>query len=301
MFKDIETIDPNLLTIASGTGKVAVSNALQGRVFAAFGSGIIHRFLPELAANPDPDNFNNLGGNSLWPGPEGGDFAFNYPPAGEWYVQAGINRVPTETVYSDSSRIVVAKDIELINRKGKMVRLKFRRSVAPLTPEDFPAGKYDVGFTGYHTVDELIPLEDYSIDEVICCAWSLEQFPGAEGITAFGRCRGPAEECINSDFYGDPGERLSFEGNVFRFDLGGEKRIQIGIKADCKPQMIGALDHRRGILAVRFTPERNDGKYINIAESRKCLEGSGILQAVAVICLAKNPPSGSLKKKKHSP
>lgn len=267
MFGKLEKIDPALLTISSGSGKIAVSNLLQGRVFAAFESGIVHRFLEDLAAAPDPDEFNNLGGNSLWPGPEGGDFAFNYPPGGNWYVQPAINRVPTVTVEAGKDKITVAKDIELINRKGKKVRLKFRRTVEALNPGDFPADKYGVSFTGYHSVDELIPLEEYSVSDAICCAWSLEQFPGAEGITGFGKCRKLALDCANSDFYGDPEERLIYDGNIFRFDLGGEKRLQIGIKAAAEPELIGSLDRRRGVLAVRSTPLRSDGRYINIADN----------------------------------
>ena len=267
MFDKLEKIDPSLLTFVSGSGKVIVSNKLQGRIFAAFNEQLVHRFLDELAANPDPQEFNNLGGNSLWPGPEGGDFAFNYPPNGNWYVQDGINRVPTETVEYSEEKIVVSKDIELLNRKGNLIRLKFRRTVTPLKSDDFPDGKYAVDFTGYHSVDELIPLAEYSVEDAICCAWSLEQFPGAEGIIGFGRCSGSADDCANSDFYGDPAERLVYQNDIFRFDLGGSSRLQIGIKAASSPVLIGSLDPQREILAVRMTPPRKDGRYINIADN----------------------------------
>lgn len=267
MLDKLVKIDPSLLTVVSGSGKVIVSNKLQGRIFAAFNDQLVHRFLDELAADPDPEEFNNLGGNSLWPGPEGGDFAFNYPPGGSWYVQDGINRVPTETVEYSDGKIVVSKDIELLNRKGNLIRLKFRRTVTPLRAGDFPADKYAVAFTGYHSVDELIPLAEYPVSEAICCAWSLEQFPGAEGIIGFGRCCGSANGCANTDFYGDPAERLVYQNDIFRFDLGGPSRLQIGIKAEFAPVLIGSLDPKRGILAVRMTPLRKDGRYINIADN----------------------------------
>ena len=267
MFEKLEKIDPGVLTMVSGSGKVIVSNKLQGRIFASLNDQLVHRFLDELAADPDPVEFNNLGGNSLWPGPEGGDFAFNYPPNGSWYVQDGINRVPTVTVENSAAKIVVEKNIELLNRKGNTVKLKFRRTVIPLQSSDFPAGKYDVEFTGYHSVDELIPLAEYPVSEAICCAWSLEQFPGAEGIIGFGRCLGPAANCANSDFYGDPAERLVYQDDIFRFDLGGPSRLQIGVKAESAPVLLGAIDPQRKTLALRMTPARPDGRYINIADN----------------------------------
>ncbi len=268
MLKKLKAVDPEILTMRSGDGNILVSNKLQGRIFAEIDDVLMHQFLADLAADPDPEAFNNLGGNSLWPGPEGGDFAFNYPPNGSWYVQKGINQVPTATEVFDLRQITVVKDIELLNRRGNTVKLRFRRSVTPLAAEDFPAGKaLGLKYTGYHSVDELIPLEKYHSSEAIWCAWSLEQFPGAEGISGFGRCRNGAQNCANSDFYGDPGSRLQYDGDIFKFELGGPKRLQIGIKASARPDMIGALDRGRKMLALRFTPERNDGRYINIADN----------------------------------
>lgn len=267
MLDILRQADPELLKIDCADGRVLVSNRLQGRIFASFGGELVHNLVKDLALNPDPVEFNNIGGNSLWPAPEGGDFAWNYPKGGSWYVQDGINRVQTATVEADDEKIVVEKEIELVNRKGNTVKLLFRRTVTPLAEEELPPESYGVKRTGYHSVDELIPLEKYSSKDVMLSAWSLEQLPGAEGISGFGRCAGPAADCANSDFYGDPGERLGYRGDLFRFELGGEKRLQIGIKAASKPMIIGSFDRQRGILVLRTTPPRNDGTYFNIADN----------------------------------
>ena len=89
MYDSLQKADPGLLRLKSSDGTVMVSNKLQGRIFAEIGGELIHNFVRRLAEHPDPDNFNNIGGNSLWPAPEGGDFAFNYPPHGGWMVQPG--------------------------------------------------------------------------------------------------------------------------------------------------------------------------------------------------------------------
>lgn len=264
----LRELDPEILSIASGAGTVMVSNRFQGRIFVAVAGRLLHRFDAELAAAPDPEKFNNLGGNSLWPAPEGGNFAFNYPPAGEWRVLPAINCVPTGTLLEEPGRIVVSKEIELENRRGKHFRVLFRREVSAIASDDvgwtLPP---ELSWCGYHSIDELIPEPGIPLDAAVLAAWSLEQFPGAENIIAFGRCAGSAAGCINDDFYGDPSTRISCSGRVFRFELGGEKRLQIGVSAACAPEFIGSLDRGRGVLSMRFTPSRTDGRYINIADN----------------------------------
>ena len=266
MLDCLRKIDGGLLEMASGDGRILVSNALQGRVFAAFGTEIIHRFVRELAEHPDPVEFNNLGGNSLWPAPEGGDFAFNDPPDGDWRVQPGINSVPTVTVSATPEKVTVRKEIELLNRRNISLRLEFRRTVSPLRETELPAAP-GLLLTGYRTHDALVPLGRYRTADALLAAWTLEQFPGAEGITAFGRCQGPAAGCANDDFYGSAAERLAYDGRTFTFALGGPSRLQIGLKAASRPELIGAIDPNRGTLVIRQTPPRSDGTYFNIADN----------------------------------
>ena len=66
----------NARRIPAGDGEVLLSAALQGRIFAALQGELLHRLDAPLAEHPS-ESFNNLGGNSLWPAPEGGPFAFN--------------------------------------------------------------------------------------------------------------------------------------------------------------------------------------------------------------------------------
>ena len=121
--------------------------------------------------------------------------------------------------------------IELINRKGKTVRLKMQRHVRALSAAELPESKWNLRTAGYTSVDEWIPLDAISTDEALLCAWSLEQFPGAEGIIGFGKCRNTAD-CLNDDFYGSVAERTSYTENSWIFRLGGPKRLQIGVKAN---------------------------------------------------------------------
>ena len=282
MLSELLAIDPEILQLNCKGNRIMISNRLQGRIFAAVGDRLIHRLVPELAKNPDPENFNNLGGNSLWIGPEGGNFAFNYPPQGDWYVQKGINCVPTHTVYAGPDALEVAKTIELVNRKGKRVRLKMERRVEPLDPAELPDAKYQLAATGYRSVDRWTVLDRLTPEDALLCAWSLEQLPGAEGIIGFGRCGKVAAGSLNDDFYGSAAERTKYTAHTFKFRLGGSKRLQIGVKAAYEPKVIGSFDPARGVLALRRTELPATGTYINIADNEQKTGPFGAADAYSI-------------------
>ena len=258
----LKKIDPDLLVRPCGAGNLLVSNTLQGRIMAEIGGKLIHRFDADLAEHPDPENFNNLGGNSLWPAPEGGDFAFNYPPEGDWYVQKGINSVKSTLLEEGQGTLLIGKEFELLNRRGRTVKVTWRRRITAL-----PAPALPVPALKHKSIDTLELAEPAELDDVLISAWSLEQLPGAAGITAFGRCAKGAKEAINTDFYGDPMPRLTFEDKWFKFALGGPCRLQIGISSAAAPELIGSFDPARGVAVVRTTPARSDGRYINFADN----------------------------------
>lgn len=264
----LKEIDRDLLEISSGDGRILISNRLQGRIFASIDGVLLHRLVEDLARNPDPVQFNNIGGNSLWPAPEGGDFAFNYPPDGDWMVQSGINSVPTRTELRSSEKVVIGKRITLANRKGEKVEVDFSREIAAAKC-DFDLTDHGLKYTSYTSTDRLSVPAGISCEKVLLAAWSLEQFPGAEEVFAFGCCKKNSAEALNLDFYGDPRPRLSYKGNFWGFALGGEKRLQIGVSASAEPLWIGAYSPRRNLAVLRWTQLRPDGRYFNIADNEQ--------------------------------
>jgi len=266
MYSSLLKIDPELLTLASGDGTVAVSNRLQGWVFCELDGELVHRFNSELAANPSADSFNNIGGNSLWPGPEGGDSAFNYLPGSGWLVQPAINSQPTETLEFQISRTVLGKRIVLRNRKGMSLQLDFRRMVMPIDVGTI-AHKYNLKGMAYRTLDELQAVNRQTTADALFCAWSLEQFPGGDGVIAFGKTEADASGAINADYYGDPGEKLQCNGHFFRLELGGKDRFQIGVNHHFRPELIGAYDRSRSLLFIRRAWRQDGGLYFNIADN----------------------------------
>lgn len=262
--EQIRKVDVNVRGLKSTDGTVYLSPGLQGRIFCSIGDTLIHKLDFAMAANPS-DDFNNIGGNSLWPAPEGGPFAFNYPH-GEWTVQDGINKVcPELTVLSDTDA-VMSKEIALINAKGINVELEYRREVHANDISSLARSCLVKGVS-YTSTDTFAARNDYPVKDVLLNAWTLEQFPGAEGVIAFGQfdCK-DTSKVINDDFYGDPLSRITFAENLFIFRLGGPDRLQIGVKKDCRPVLIGAYDPPRGILIIRKTKIK-EGRYINIADN----------------------------------
>lgn len=262
----IKAIDPGLKALGSADGTIFLSPGMQGRIYCAVEDELVSKLDFPLAANPTPD-FNNIGGNSLWPAPEGGAYAYNYPH-GEWTVQDGINKVKAEVESCTETACVMKKHISLLNAKGVNVELDVRREtrVIPL-----PASAAGLGLKGtaYISSDSFTPTEEYSTKDVLLNAWTLEQFPGPEGVIGFGKYGkkgASAKEIINDDFYGDPLSRITFTDELFLFALGGEDRLQIGVKKDCQPELIGSWDPKRNILIIRKTAIE-EGQYVNIADN----------------------------------
>ena len=265
MLEKLRQHDPDLAELPSGDGSVLVSPSLQGRIFCELGGELVHRLDVERLESPVPNEFNNLGGNSLWPAPEGGAFAFNYAPGSDaWLVQEGIAGRAAELASCSVEQAVLRKRIELVNRKGVAVLLDYGRRIAALAAGELPKLP-GVKCTGYDAVDTLVPAGVHSADDVLLAPWSLEQFPGGTGVTAFCRVDSP-ETAVNFDFYGMPETNPTYGDGMIALALGGVSKFQIGIKVANSPLLLGALDTRRELLFLRFTP-RQKGRYFNIADN----------------------------------
>ncbi|MBI5095079.1 MAG: hypothetical protein HZB26_21920 [Candidatus Hydrogenedentes bacterium] len=265
MLNRLREHDRNLVALPCGAGDVLVAPSLQGRVFCHLNGELTHRLDVDRLENPVRGEFNNLGGNSLWPAPEGGEFAFNYPHGtGEWYVQKGIAEVNPVVTQQDAHAAAIEKNVELVNRRGVSIRIRIQRRITTVEPVSFLQG-FDLAGVGYRTEDIFTPEEPLDRQHVLMAPWSLEQFPGADGVISFGKVSN-AQTALNLDFYGDPGERITCGTDHFTFRLGGTDRHQIGVKVANAPKCIGALDTNRSLLILRYTNPQQ-GVYFNIADN----------------------------------
>ncbi|HOD49236.1 MAG TPA: hypothetical protein PLM14_16575 [Candidatus Hydrogenedentes bacterium] len=265
MLEQLRAHDAKMVELECGQGSMLIPPSLNGRIFCQLGGELVHRLDGKALAHPSPAEYDNLGGNSLWPAPEGGPFAFNYlPGSNTWTVQHGIAKAVPRVFRDDRNCVGIEKRIVLTNRKGTRVDLEYRRLVSardirPLVEE------YALEGMCYHTEDTFEPLGEYDPEKVLLAPWSLEQFPGADGVVAFGKVA-ELEDALNCDFYGDPGDRIARRRDHFSFRLGGKARHQIGVRVQSEPQFIGALDRGRSMLFLRKTPPLQ-GVYFNIADN----------------------------------
>ena len=246
------------LRLRVGDGTVYVSGELQGRIFAELDGRLLHRLDVALAANPSPAEFNNLGGNSLWPAPEGGPFAFNYPPdGGAWYVQEGINAVPAQPL---ADGFGVQKTIRLVNRKGVEGELRYRRVVTP--QEATLALKYGLKGLAYRSEDSFTlgePLTDFLV-----AAWSLEQFDLTPKTFAFGKLAQPR---LHGEFYSDPTPYIDWADGCFRFRFEANERLQVALPETAVPEYVGAVVPEYNLLIVRKICDYDKGVRIDIADN----------------------------------
>ena len=246
--------------LPAGDGKVYLAPQLQGRIFASLDGEVLHRFDAELAAHPLPDDFNNLGGNSLWPAPEGGEFAFNYPADGSpWRVQAGINSAVSQL---SADGTAMSRTIALENRKGVRSEVLHRREVAPRPGFGKEYGLREVVYSCRDTLRLTFPLP---ADSFLVSSWSLEQFDLGKNITAFGTL-GPGAK-LNGDFYGDIAPNTRYVPGGFVFKLAGEEKLQIGVPESAGCTMIGAWLPERELVILRRIADCGAGRRINFADN----------------------------------
>lgn len=263
-WKELRGHDPDLVLLEAARAELAVSPRFQGRIFGALEGRLTHQLLPDLLAAPPGGAFKNIGGNSLWPAPEGGPLAFNYPPdGGNWYVQEGIADAPTRLTHRGEHEVAVEKQITLVNRMGTRADITFRRTVELLG--DASEASPGPAQLHYRTLDELVPRSAHTPESLLLSAWSLEQFAGGEGVLAFADADDPVN-VLNADFYGALSVPPRIEGSRVWLTLGGTDRWQVGFRVDSGPRRIGALDTANGRLIIRRTP-RQEGRYFNIADN----------------------------------
>ena len=121
MLEQLRAHDANLVELECGQGSILIPPSLGGRIFCQLNGELVHRLDLEALRHPSPTEYDNLGGNSLWPAPEGGPFAFNYQPESDvWTVQDGIAKAEPRVVREDEDCVLVEKRIVLTNRRGRV-------------------------------------------------------------------------------------------------------------------------------------------------------------------------------------
>lgn len=264
----LKKIVPDAVSLQAGDGLVWALPGLQGRIVCSLDGEVLHQFDQACAENARPGTFNNVGGNSLWPAPEGGPAAFNYYQADPsiWGVQEAVNSQCPECTEVTSSRIVMAKTMRLANRARAELSVQWQRAV---TAADLSAvsQKYGLQAMGYETDESLMLETPEKPEKALVAAWSLEQLPLSEGAWGFMIFGNAAPGMINTGYYGDPEPYLEYDGGKVIFRFTSPAKLQIGADAKSDPRLIGAYLPAKDLLILRETAVIPGGTYIDIADN----------------------------------
>jgi len=251
---------------AKDSARVLLAPDLGARVFVELDGSLQHRLDIENVRQPDKP-FNNYGGTSFWPAPEGGKFGFNYK-GDTWYVQNGINNAPFLLESQNQSSAKAVKRTVLENRKGVELDILMTRNFSVSKPSQIieklnPAIKFS-----YEVADNIKVLNDISSNDALLACWTLEQFEASEFTNSFIKVRNPMQ-AINFDFYEDPRNQITCGSKGAFYKTNGKQKGQIGIKKESMPECIGFYDLERKLLCTREVVGDAAGVYFNIADNEQ--------------------------------
>jgi hypothetical protein len=238
---------------------------LGARVFCELNGLALHRIDMENIRRPNKP-FNNYGGNSFWPAPEGGEVGFNYK-GDEWYVQSAINNEPFELKSKGETSAEVCKQTVLVNRQGIKVKVMMERKFTIETPVKELSELKPTSAFAYTVDDHISVLDNIKINQALIACWTLEQFD-AGGRISFVKVQKP-QEAINFDYYDDPREKITYQTRGFFYNTDSRLRGQIGIKKDAGADFIGFYDLERKLICIRQIVASSNGLYFNIADNEQ--------------------------------
>jgi hypothetical protein len=276
-----------VLSDQTGTAKVAVVPAWQGRVMTSgsggdtgLSYGWVNRELIE--SGKVMPHMNAFGGEDrFWMGPEGGQFsiffakdaAFDFD---HWFTPAIFDTLPFSVVHTASDSVVLGAKFHLTNYSGTGFDVEVRRRVRVL---DSAAVWGLLGVQPLDGVRSVAYETDNEITNAGKAAWRKET--GLLSIWILGMYnpspsttivvpikRGTESELgvpVTSDYFGKiPDERLAVRDDVVLLAADGKFRSKIGINPKRCKAVLGSYDGESKVLTVvQFNQPADVTDYVN--------------------------------------
>ena len=276
-----------VLSDRSGSAKVAVSPAWQGRVMTSSADsdsglsfGWINREL--IASGEIKQHINVFGGEDrFWLGPEGGQFSIFFAKGakfelGDWFTPAAIDTMPYAVKKQTKSAATFAAEFAVTNYSGTRFDVKVNREVKLLTAKAAaeklggPLRK-DVKAVAYETVNKISNAgkQPWTKDTGLLSVWILGMFNPSPATTIVVPIKsGPESKLgvkVTSDYFGSiPPERLVVKEDVVFFSGDGNFRSKIGINPQRSKAVLGSYDAANKVLTiVQFTQPEGVTDYVN--------------------------------------
>ncbi len=279
--------DVVVLSDGTGTAKVAVAPAWQGRVMtstaggdAGLSFGWINRKL--IASGEVQPHINVFGGEDrFWLGPEGGQFSIFFAPGKEfvfadWQTPAAIDTRPFRVEKQAKDRATFAAEMALTNYSGTKFDIAVQREVRLLDTAAAwsrlgVAPAQDVSLVAYESDNRITNAGPHAWrkDTGLLSIWVLGMFNPSPATTIVVPIQaGPESDLgvkVTSDYFGAvPPERLVVKDHVLFFSADGEFRSKIGISPRRSKAVLGSYDASNRVLTlVQFTQPEGVTDYVN--------------------------------------
>lgn len=228
---------------------------MEGRLFTVVNNNVISRVVPSAIINRSNKNtFQNPGGDTLWPAPEGSTLGYEYA-TGEWRVPPTITGAVWEVISQDKDRSVIRAEIDLINNLQVGIPCEFERTIE-LNQQDerFVQNVIEtIRYIGRKTLHK---------GEFLLAPWSLCQFDsGKDGKVVMP----PPKEGDIWDMYESSDSQRGFNNGMYIVETNTKNRFQLGLGTD-----VPWIEY---ILKDRFRVKRYVDKlpsgysYIDIADA----------------------------------
>lgn len=241
-----------VLADEGGKAQVIISPGYQAKVFTSTvdgrqGTSLGYLNYAALEAEEVNGHMNGYGGeNRFWIGPEGGQYSVFFQPGTEqvydhWHTPRAIDVEPWQVVSSDKRSVRLAKEMQVENYRGTLLRLAIDREIRLLSPEDIrriwaiePVDR--VRTVAYATCNSIRNLNDFAWTEQTgtICMWILDMFPVAsEALTIVPFVEGPETQSgkiATTDYFGEiPPDRIRIEDGVLYLKTDGKYRSKLGM------------------------------------------------------------------------
>lgn len=240
--------------IGSPENGIIVGLDIEGRLFTVLNGQVLSRVVPSAILNhSNKNNYQNPGGDALWPAPEGACFGYEYG-TGKWRVPPAITGAVWE-VEQSINKTVIRAEIDLVNNLQIGIPCEFERHI-----EFECRGKSQI-----QHVTELIRyigVKKLDMDEFRLAPWSLCQFdvgPECKVIMP-----PPSPEDI-WDMYDSSLSQRGMSGDIYTVDAKTDFRFQLGLGAK-----VAWIEYASG---DEFSVKRNAGplpsgqSYIDITDA----------------------------------
>ncbi len=276
-----EHVETIVLSDPSGSAKVALVPAWQGRVVTSSAEGdsgasfgwINHELVASGEIRP---HINVFGGEDrFWIGPEGGQFSVFFSKNSafdleHWQTPPAIDSLPFALVQKSPERALFSQQFRLSNWSGTTFDVGATREIALVDPATvlgapLPGNLRAVAFESRNTLTNRGP-EAWTRGTGLLSLWiigMLNATPSTTIVIPFEK--GVPGQPVNDIYFGKvPSDRLVVQDDIAFFRADANCRSKIGIAPSRAKPFLGSWDAQNGVLTiVRFSFDPKASGYVN--------------------------------------